>query len=131
ATNATQEEVVFRGQELCDLAETDEQRLLYRWAMEQLITHPNTRLLYELFEVPNALYEDREWENFARAFRRNPVDLAALAHETTPPRIADFNLSALIGQLLDETLTIPEADLKATIDHPPFSPGHGPPPLEL
>ena len=74
-TDATNEEIVARGQELCDLAESEEQRLLYRSAMEQLLTKAEMRLQYELFEIPGAEYEDRDWEHFARAHRRTQSTL--------------------------------------------------------
>lgn len=131
STTASQEEIVTRGQELCDLAENDEQRLLYRWAMEQLITHPNTRLGYELFEPPDAQYEDREWEKFARDFRRNPIDLSTLTRDVAPPKVADFDLPGIASLLLDDLLEFSDVDLRTAIDHCPFPPGHGPPPLEV
>ncbi len=130
-TDATNADIVARGQELCDLAETDEQRLLYRWAMEELITHPFTRLEYELFEIPDAEYENLDWDRFARKHRRNPVDLAALAREASPPGLDDFDLAALMQLLLDGLLTVPEADVRAALENSPFEAGCGPPPLEV
>lgn len=129
--DATKKEIKERGEELSDLAETDELRLLYRWAVEQLFTNPRTRLEYELFEIPNAQYEDQQWEDFARAHRKNPVNLAVLVKSAPPARLEDFDLAALIRLFLDGVLTIPEADISVAIDGSPFLPGYGPPPLEV
>ena len=130
-TNATMKEVVERGQEVDQEAETEEARLLCRWAVEQLRTNPHTRLEYELFEIPATQYEDQEWDNFARANKINPVNLASLAREAAPARLEDFNLHSLIELLLDGLLTIPVADIALIADSSPFLPGYGPPPLEV
>ena len=130
-TDAANEDVVARGQERIDLAESDEQRLLYRWAMEQLITHPDTRLAYELFEVPEARYQDREdWERFARRHRRCPVDAAALSDTAEPVRLDDFDLAALVRLCLEGWLEPPPLDLTAALQAAP-EPDLGPPPLEI
>ena len=129
--DATKADIVACGEELCDLAETEDLRLLYRWAMDQLLTNPRTRLQYELFEIPNAQYEDQAWKDFARKYGRKPVDLTALVKEASPARLEHFDLSALIQLVLDGLLTIPEADLTAVLDSSPFLPGYGPPPLEV
>ena len=129
--DATNEDIVTRGQELCELAETEDRRLLCRWAIEQLITKSSTRLEYELFEVPGAQYEDLDAEPFYRRNRRNPVDLGALARAAPPPCLEDFNLATLIGMLLDGLLKVPETDLQAIVDSCPFDAGYGPPPLEV
>src|SRR5262249_43127957 len=101
ATNASNEDIVERGRELMESAETQEQKLLYRWAMEQLITHPLTRLGYEMLEVPDAEYDDEAWSRFAQQYRRPPIDLAAMARDSAPPVADDFNVPRLIGLLLD------------------------------
>lgn len=130
-TDATNKDIVARGQELCELAETDKQRLLYRDAIQELITHPLTRLEYELFEIPCARYEDSEWERFSREHRRNPIDLSALASEGPPPSLQDFDLEALINLLLDGLLTVQRADIRVAIENPPFNIGCGLPSLEV
>src|SRR5439155_1678286 len=43
-TDASEAEIAERAQELSDLAPTDEARRLHRWAREQVITRPRTRL---------------------------------------------------------------------------------------
>ena len=129
--NATKKEIKEQGEELSDLAETDELRLLYRWAVEQLFTNPRTRLEYELFEVPDAQYEDQRWEGFARAHRKNPVNLAVLVKESSPACLEDFDLAALIRLFMDFILIIPKADISAAIDGSPFLPGYSRPPLEV
>ena len=57
--------------------------------------------------------------------------MAALAKETEPGRLEDFNLLALMRLLVDGLLTIPEADIAVVADSSPFLPGYGPPPLEV
>lgn len=128
---ASNEDIVCRGRELSELATSDEQRLLYRWAVEQLITNPLTRLEHELFEVPGAQYEDPEWDHFLRRHQRNPVNLTALAQKSPPPTLTDFNLALLIQWFLDELLNLPQADLGKALEHLPFSLDCGPPPLEV
>ncbi|NUO80103.1 hypothetical protein HUU05_08505 [candidate division KSB1 bacterium] len=129
--HAANQEIVERGQELCELAESDAQRLLYRWAMEQLITKSLTRLEYELFEIPDAQYEDEEWERFIRLHRNNPIDIAALAAENPPPGCEDFDLQALVMLYLTAMLKAPKGDLKTAVEHSPFKPGVGLSPLEV
>ncbi|MCD6486970.1 MAG: hypothetical protein J7K35_06570 [Syntrophobacterales bacterium] len=130
-TNATNQDIVERGQELCDLAESDEQRLLYRWAIEQLITKSITRLEYELYEIPDTKYENSEWEHFTRFNKRNPVKIAALAKEIPPPSVDDFNMPEVVMLLLDALLKVPGPDIKTAVDNSPFKPGIGSPPLEV
>jgi hypothetical protein len=130
-TNATNEDIVARGQEFCDLAETDEKRQLYRWAVEELITKSVTRLEYELFEIPGARYENPEWDRFVKRNKKNPIDLNALIKETLDPGLEDFNMAALIKLLLEGLLTPPKADIKVAVEKSPFQPDWGPPPLEV
>lgn len=121
-TDATRAEIVARGQELYDTAETKEQGLLYRWAMEQLITNPRTRLEYELFELPSTQYEDPEWEIFLRMHKRKPVDLAALTRDIPPPSLEDINMAAVMELFLDSMLSIAEPDIRIAIDGSPYTP---------
>src|SRR4051794_20543105 len=95
-TDASEAAIAERAEELSDLAPTDEARRLHRWARERVITHPGTRLEYEIFEVPGTRYEDRDWEQFVKRHRRNPVDLQALAAAATTPQMTDFDLAELI-----------------------------------
>jgi hypothetical protein len=130
-TNATKAEIVARANELIELAETNEQRLEYRWASEQLITRADTRLGYELFEMPGAVYEDLDWERFARKFGRRPVDVAALASDGIPLTLQQFNLEALARLFLDGVLRVSEPDLASAVDGSRVEFGVGPPPLEV
>lgn len=130
-TDATNEEIVERGQELCELAESEEQRMLFRWAIEQLITKPATRLEYELFEIPNTKYEDSEWNRFIRKHRRNPINLAELAKENPTPCLKDYNLANLVQLIIDGMLKVQQPDIKCIIDKSPFKPDIGSPPLEV
>ena len=130
-TDATNEDIVTRGQELSELAETEDERLLYRWAIEQLITRKQTRLEYELFEMPAAEYDDPDWDRFERAHRRRPVDLAELARQSTPPDLQDFDLATLLRLILRGLLVLPQPDLAAAFESSPVAFGAGPPPLEV
>jgi hypothetical protein len=130
-TDATNEDIVERGQELGDLGGTDEEMQLYRWAVEQLITKSITRLEYELFEIPGTRYDNPEWETFTEENDRNPVNLNALIKETSKPSLRDFDMAALIRLFLDGLLTFPDLDIKAAVENLPFQPDNGPPPLEV
>jgi hypothetical protein len=130
-TDAVNKSIVEKGRELKQFAESEEMTQLYRNAIEALITHPATRLEFELFEVPGTKYEDPDWERFIRSFRRNPVDMAALAKEASPLGIGDFNLEAVIGILLDSMLTMNRADIRTAVEHLPYKAGKGMPPLEV
>jgi len=130
-TNASNRDIVSTGLDLSELAETDEQRLMYREAIQELITNPSTRLLYELFEIPDARYSNPEWERFLKAHRKNPVDLSAVANKTPAPSLEDFNLANLINLLLDGLLTVQKIDLKVAVENSPFRTGGDTPPLEV
>lgn len=130
-TDATNKDIVAQGTELSDLSETDDQRLLYRSAIEELITHNLARLEYELFEIPDTRYDDLEWERFVRLHRRNPINLSAFADEVPPPGLKDFDFEALINLLLDSMLLVPEIDTKTAVINLPFEAGCGLPPLEV
>jgi hypothetical protein len=128
-TDSTNKDIVAQGKELRETAETKGQELLYRTAIEEIITNPITRLEYELFEVPGANYDNSDWERFARVHKRNPIDLSALANEVSPPGILDFNLEALINMLLDGILTVQRADIRIAVENSPFKVGYGLPPM--
>jgi hypothetical protein len=123
STDATKAKIVARGQELYDTAETDEQRQLYRWAKEQLLINPRTRLEYELFEPPDTQYENLEWENFIRTHKRSPVR----PETVLSPSIEDFDVGTLLQLLLQDMLAVPEADITAAIHAVPFVPKRKPP----
>ncbi len=129
--HATNQEVVECGQELMDLAETEEKRRLFRWAMEQLITKPLTRLEYELYECPGSEYSDNDWEHFVKMNKRNPIDIHELAKQISPPDITDFDLAALIEFWVDGMLQVEKPDIRIAIQNTPFKPEIGPPPLEI
>ncbi len=131
SADATNQEIVERGQELIDLAETEAQRRQYRWAMEQLITKPLTRLQYELYEFPDSEYKDDDWERFVRINKRNPINIHELAKEIPAPGIEDFDLSELIQLLIEGMLRIDRPDIQTALQNSPFKPGVGPAPLEV
>ncbi|GHO65071.1 hypothetical protein KSC_039630 [Ktedonobacter sp. SOSP1-52] len=120
-TTATNREIVERSQEFYDLAETDEQREYYRWAKEQLLTNPVLRLKYELFEMPDTQYEDEEWGDFVRKYKRHPVRRDALLKELPPLNAQDFDIAALLHMLLQDLLAVPEADISVAIEEAPKS----------
>jgi hypothetical protein len=130
-TDAGNEDIVARGQQLSDLAESEEQRVLCRWAMEQLITHPAMRLEWELFEVPGTAYRDDGWERFVRGHRRSPVDQAALTRDAEPLRLEDFDLAALARLVADALLVPPALDIDPIVQAPPVTFELGPPPVEV
>jgi hypothetical protein len=129
-TNASKKDIVDRGEELYVTAETEEQRLLYRWAKEQLLTNQHIRLLYELFELPDTRYEDLEWEEFVRKYRRNSLHLDALVKDAPPIGLEDFDITALIRLLLQGMFTVPEIDIDDILKRSPFAP-RSRPPLEV
>lgn len=121
-TDATRADIVQRGQELYDTAESKEEGLLFRWATEQLLTNPRTRLEYELFELPDTLYEDPAWDSFVRVNKKKPVDLKVITREAVAPSVDDINMAALLQLFLDNMLTLPEADIAIAIAGSPFKP---------
>ena len=118
--HATKKEIVERGQELYDTAETEEQRQLYRWAKEQLLTNVHTRLVYALFEMPDTQYDNPEWEQFIRLYRKNPVRLETLVKSIPAITEEDFDISAMIQQILQGFLTVPDADITTAVNGSPF-----------
>lgn len=125
--SATNKEIVDRGQELYDTAETDEERQLYRWAKEQLLTNPRTRLEYALFELPDTQYEDSEWEDFVRRYKKNPIQLDSLDERTSVNGLEAFNMAALLELLLQGMFIMPEPDIDEAINGSPFMPRIRPP----
>jgi hypothetical protein len=129
-TRASEADIAARAEMLTVTAMEAEKDRLYRWAREQVITHPRTRLEYEIFEMPGAIYHDPEWDRFEGKFARNPVDLRSVARGAAPV-LADFDLVALISILLDGLLEVPEPDLGRLVANPPIDAGFGPPPVEV
>src|SRR5258708_6500859 len=125
--SATNKEIVDRGQELYDTAETDEERQLYRWAKEQLLTNPHTRLEYTLFELPDTQYEDPEWEDFVRRYKKNPIQLDSLNEGISINGLEVFDIAALLELLLQGMFIMPEPDIDEAINGSPFIPIIRPP----
>lgn len=128
---ATEVDIAQRAQELGELAPTAEEGRLYRWAREQVITHPRTRLEYEVFEMPGALYDDPDWERFERKYARNPVDLRSAAAAVPAPTLEDFDLPALISIIFDAVVQVPRPDFTALVAWSPVGVGLAAPPLEV
>lgn len=126
-TNVTKKEIVERGRELYDTAETEEQRQLYSWAKEQLLSKPLVRLEYELFEAPETQYEDTERDNFVRKYKKLPISPDALLSGASPLEKEDVNMGELIKLLLEDVLTVPEGDITIPLHLSSFKPEHKPP----
>ena len=126
-TNATKKEIVERGRELYDTAETEEQRQLYSWAKEQLLSKPLVRLEYELFEAPETQYEDTERDNFIRKYKKLPISPDALLRDAQPLSKDDVNIAQLIELLLQDVLTVPKGDINVPLHLSSFKPEHKPP----
>nr|BBH86926.1 hypothetical protein KTC_16770 [Thermosporothrix sp. COM3] len=121
-TGSTLAEIVARGEDLHQIAENKEQAMLIHWATEQLKSNPETRLEYELFELPDTRYENEEWENFARKQRRKPITLAALAKESQPTPTQQVNMPVLLQSLLKLAQKVEKADIESVLDHAPCVP---------
>jgi hypothetical protein len=79
---ASREEIVERAEELARACTGDEDRKLVDWAEGELTTDPVLRARYERTEPRNTDYaRQQRWENFVRAFERNPVTAQSLADD--------------------------------------------------
>lgn len=107
-TDATNAAIVAKAEELYVTAETDEQRQLYRWAKEQLLTDKDTRLLYELFEIPDTQYENDALESFARTHKKLPITFETQLERSVSSHLQHVDVSSLIQALLQELLNSSE-----------------------
>ncbi len=130
-TESLNRDIVEKGQELSDLAESDTEKMLCRWAMERLLTNPSERLLYELFEIPGTRYENENWERFERRFRRNPLDRSVLLKDTIQPAISDINISSLISLIVRGLIPKEKSDAAIAIKGSPFRAGSDNSPIEV
>jgi hypothetical protein len=121
ATKATKREIIERAQELYDTAETEDEQRLYSWAKEQLLTNPQTRLVYELFEYPDTQYDDSGLELFAKKYKHAQFDLDKLTKEAPPISLEDLDMAAVFRQFLQGLLEVPEADITVALNDIPFS----------
>ena len=128
--DATKREIVERGRELYDTAETEEQRQLYSWAKEQLLSKPSVRLEYELFEAPETQYEDIELDNFMRQYKKLPISPDALLRDAPLLNKDDVDIARLIELLLQDVLTVPEGDINVPLHMSSYKP-EPKPPLEV
>lgn len=103
-TDATNAEIVAKAEELYVTAETDEQRQLYRWAKEQLLTDKDTRLLYELFEIPDTQYENDALESFARTHKKLPITFDIQLEKSVSSHLQDVDVPSLLQILLQGLL---------------------------
>ena len=126
-TNATKKEIVERSRELYDTAETEEQRQVYSWAKEQLLSKPLVRLEYELFETPETQYEDTELDTFVRKHRRLAIAPDVPLRDAQPIKKEDVSMSELIELVLQDILTVPEGDITIPLHQSSFKPAHKPP----
>jgi hypothetical protein len=129
--SASNSAIVEAGKELFELASTEDERLTYRDAIQNLITNPAIRLEYELFEAPNVKYNNSDWERFMRIHRKNPVNLSELVNKISPPTLQDFNFEQLINSLLDGFLHVEKGNINVAVDNSPFKVGGNVPPMEV
>lgn len=129
--DASDADVVSRGHEWIETADTEEAAQDARRAMRELTTHPRERALHELLEMPDTDYRNTAWEQFARRHRKNPVDPRALVDGAQPLRVADFDLRGVLALLLDDLLTPPAVDIGPAVWNAPEPPVFGPPPIEV
>lgn len=121
ATNASKREIIEKAQELYDISASEEERQLYTWAKEQLITHPQKRLVYELFEYPDVRYDDQLFEQFVERYKNAPVPSAEQLLETaTPLSLEHLNMVAVFQRLLQSLLEVPESEITTALAHIPF-----------
>lgn len=77
---ATREEIVARADELARTSASDDDRKLIAWAKHELTTDPLLRARYERTEPRITDYpRQQRWDDFVRAFERNPVTAQSLA----------------------------------------------------
>lgn len=77
---ATREQIVARADELARTSASDEDRKLVAWAKHELTTDPLLRARYERTEPRTTDYgRQQRWDDFVRAFERNPVTAQSLA----------------------------------------------------
>jgi len=80
--SASREEIVERADELARTCGRDEDRKLIAWAKGELTTDPVLRARYERTEPRGTDYaRQQRWEDFVRAFGRNPVTTRSLADD--------------------------------------------------
>lgn len=128
---ADDEQIVRRGERLADRGPDEMQRQLVAWAVETLLTHPRTRALYELFEMPDTDYEDDErWRQFVKRHSRNPVRIDDAA-QSPAVAVAAFDLVALLDALIDDLRQLPDPDIARALAAAPVAPSIGPSPLEV
>lgn len=120
-----------KGQELLIVAESSAQHQLTEWAIEQLITKPQTRLEYEIFEMPDTRYTDAEWKRFCHKHRKNSVDVAAMERDAPPPTEDAFSCAELMNLTIEGIVQTDGTDLKTLLAEMPFRPGCGLPPMEV
>ncbi|WP_242909479.1 hypothetical protein [Actinomadura terrae] len=128
--DADRELIVERGQELADLAATDEERGRIQWAVGELIHDEAVRRVHAILEVPGTDYDDGRWARFQRRHRGNPVDLKTLG-AVGPPSPEVFDIPQIIDVVLDWRLTPPEVDVDEAVRHVPVRPRLDEPPLEV
>ena len=79
---ASREEIVERAEELARTCGGDEDRKLIVWAKSELTTDPALRARYERTEPRRTDYaRQQRWEDFVRAFERNPVTAQSLTDD--------------------------------------------------
>lgn len=129
-TTASHSEIVARQHDKVITAQNDADKQRANWAADQLMANARQRLGWELFEVPDTQYEDLDWEDFAKKHGRNPIDIGLLTRDVAHPRLANFDLPALLRLTLLALMEAPEPDITVPMDHPPVE-WAAPAPLEV
>ena len=128
---ADDQTIVEKTQDLCNVAESSARHQLIRWAREQLITKPQIRLEYEIFEMPDTRYADAEWKRFCQKHRKIAVDIAAMERDAPPPTEEVFSCAELMNLTIEGIIQTDGPDLKTLMAETPFRPGCGLPPMEV
>jgi hypothetical protein len=124
-TDADAGTVVRTSQDLAKTRTSREERALAEWAEAELTGRPETRLRHELLEPPGADYLTERWDDFSRRYGAGALPRGALNAADTTLRTADFDLAAVLRQLVEAELAPPAApgppvvDVRPALEHPP------------
>jgi hypothetical protein len=130
STGASNRDVVSRADEAADEAGNPEGRQLVQWAREQISTHPDIRLAWELLEPPGATYDgSSRWQQFSERYRRPPTAPAGDSATALPQ--SAFDWSALLSLAVDGLLETEPPDLRPAVQQPPVTLNDLPPLLEV
>lgn len=121
-TDASPADIARQGEKLRRQAQNIEEETRVREAVELLTADRRTRLFYELFEMPEAGYNDESWEAFARTQEQGSIDMDALAQPWPVPSLEDLDLATLAQMLLEELTDLSPADQDVLLNAVPYAP---------